>query len=139
MGLGPARCHRIRPRSLCETATPATRQTWPPDLGEAAARGVTDDGADLSLLGEPEMRFLRKALELPEVIADSVEFFEPHRIAFYALELANVFHPIFDSVRVLGVDVPPELAAARLRFFKAAQAVFRRSLRLMGMTTPDVM
>ena len=106
---------------------------------EAAARGVTDDGADLSLLGEPEMRFLRKALELPEVIADSVEFFEPHRIAFYALELANVFHPIFDSVRVLGVDVPPELAAARLRFFKAAQAVFRRSLRLMGMTTPEVM
>ncbi|MFN8378590.1 MAG: arginine--tRNA ligase [Anaerolineae bacterium] len=106
---------------------------------EAAARGVTDEGADLSLLGEPEMRFLRKALELPEVVADSVTFFEPHRIAFYALELANVFHPIFDSVRVLGVDVPPELAAARLRFFKAAQVVFRRSLRLMGMTTPEVM
>ncbi len=106
---------------------------------EAAARGVTDDGADLTLLGEPELRFLRKALELPEVIADSVAFFEPHRIAFFALELANVFHPIFDSVRVLGIDVPPELAAARLRFFKAAQVVFRRSLRLMGMTTPEVM
>lgn len=106
---------------------------------EAAARGVTDDGADLSLLGEPELRFLRKTLELPEVIADSVAYFEPHRIAFYALELANVFHPIFDSVRVLGVDVPPELAAARLRFFKAAQVAFRRTLRLMGMTTPEVM
>jgi arginyl-tRNA synthetase len=106
---------------------------------EAAARGVTDDGADLSLLGEPEMRFLRKVLELPDVIAAACEYFEPHRIAFYALELANVFHPIFDSVRVLGVDVPPELAAARLRFFKAAQVVFQRSLRLMGMTTPDVM
>lgn len=106
---------------------------------EAAARGVTDDGADLSLLGEPELRFLRKALELPDVIAASVEYFEPHRIAFYALELANVFHPIFDSVRVLGVDVPPELAAARLRFFKAAQIVFRRVLHLMGMTAPEVM
>ena len=106
---------------------------------EAAARGVTDAGADLSLLGDAELRFLRKALELPEVIADSVAFFEPHRIAFYALELANVFHPIFDTVRVLGVDVPPEVAAARLRFFKAAQVVFARALRLMGMTTPDVM
>lgn len=106
---------------------------------EAAARGVTDEGADLSLLGEPELRFLRKALELPDVIAASVEYFEPHRIAFYALELANVFHPIFDSVRVLGVDVPPELSAARLRFFRAAQVAFRRVLRLMGMTAPEVM
>ncbi len=106
---------------------------------EAAARGVTDDGADLSLLGEPELRFLRKTLELPDVIAASVDYLEPHRIAFYALELANVFHPIFDSVRVLGVDVPPELAAARLRFFKAAQVAFGRVLNLMGMTTPDVM
>ncbi|HYO88962.1 MAG TPA: arginine--tRNA ligase [Candidatus Limnocylindrales bacterium] len=106
---------------------------------EAAARAVTDDGADLSLLGEPELRFLRKTLELPEVIAASVEYFEPHRIAFYALELANVFHPVFDSVRVLGVDVPPDVAAARLRFFTAAQVAFRRVLHLMGMTTPEVM
>jgi arginyl-tRNA synthetase len=106
---------------------------------EAAARGVSDEGADLSLLGEPELRFLRKTLELPEVIAASVAYFEPHRIAFYALELANVFHPIFDSVRVLGVDVPPNVAAARLRFFRAAQVAFRRVLTLMGMTTPEVM
>jgi arginyl-tRNA synthetase len=40
---------------------------------------------------------------------------------------------------VLGVDVPPELAAARLRFFRAAQVAFHRVLTLMGMTTPDVM
>jgi arginyl-tRNA synthetase len=31
---------------------------------EAAARGVSDAGADLSLLGEAELRFLRKLLEL---------------------------------------------------------------------------
>jgi arginyl-tRNA synthetase len=106
---------------------------------EAAARGVNDDGADLSLLGQPELRFLRKIIELGEVISQSVDLYEPHRIAFYALELANAFHPIFDSVRVLSVDVPPELAKARLRFFGAAQVAFRRVLSLMGMTTPEVM
>src|SRR5690606_8203657 len=106
---------------------------------EAAARGVTDDNADLSHLGEPELRFLRKVLELGEVIELAVHHMEPHRIAFYALELANLFHPVFDNVRVLHSEVPPEVAKARLRFFRAAQVVLKRVLRLMGMTAPEVM
>jgi arginyl-tRNA synthetase len=106
---------------------------------EAAARGVTDHGADLSHLGEAELRFLRKVLELGEVIELSVHHMEPHRIAFYALELANLFHPVFDNVRVLHSEVLPEVAKARLRFFRAAQVVLRRTLRLMGMSAPEVM
>ncbi|MBI1258335.1 MAG: arginine--tRNA ligase, partial [Chloroflexi bacterium] len=62
-----------------------------------------------------------------------------HRIAFYALELANAFHPVFDNVRVLHSEVPPEVAKARLRFFRAAQMAFKRSLDLMGMSAPEVM
>ncbi len=106
---------------------------------EAAARGVSDEDADISLLGDAELAFLRKALELSEVIDTAVRNFEPHRIAFYALELANTFHPIFDNVRVLHSDVPPDVARARLRFFRAAQLTFRRVLTLMGMSAPDVM
>ncbi|MDZ4769032.1 MAG: arginine--tRNA ligase [Chloroflexota bacterium] len=106
---------------------------------EAAARGIDDSGADLSLLGEPELAFLRKVLELGEVIEASVRHHEPHRLAFYALELANVFHPVFDNVRVLHSEVPAPLAKARLRFFRAAQSAFKRVLNLMGMTAPEVM
>ncbi len=106
---------------------------------EAALRGVTDVGADLSLLGEAELRFLRRAAQLPDVIEASARQFEPHQIAFYALELANLFHPIFDTVRVLHSEVPPEVAAARLRFFRAAQTVFKRLLNMMGMTAPETM
>lgn len=106
---------------------------------EAALRGVSDDGADLSLLGEAELSFLRKALELGEVLELAATHLEPHRVAFYALELANAFHPIFDGVRVLHSEVPPEVAKARLRFYRAAQIVLKRVLRLMGMTAPDVM
>ena len=106
---------------------------------EAAARGVSDEGADLSLLGDAEIGFLRKALELGDVIETAVRTFEPHRIAFYALELANAFHPVFDNVRVLHSEVPPEVAKARLRFFRAAQVTFKRTLALMGMTAPEVM
>jgi arginyl-tRNA synthetase len=106
---------------------------------EASLRDVTDEGADVRLLGEPELKFLRKVMELGEVIAQAVELYEPHRIAFYALELANAFHPVFDQVRVLHSDVPPELAKARLRFYRAAQIALRRTLSLMGMSAPEHM
>lgn len=106
---------------------------------EAAARGLNDEDADLSLLGKAEMRFIRKALELGEVIELSATGLEPHKIAFYALELASVFHPIYDEVRALHGDVPAELATARLRFYRAAQVVFKRVLDLMGMSAPERM
>jgi arginyl-tRNA synthetase len=106
---------------------------------EAEARGIHDEGADLSLLGEDELTFIRKALELGEQIELAATNLEPHRIAFYAHELATLFHPIYDSVRALHGDVPPEVAKARLRFYRAAQVVFKRVLRLMGMTAPERM
>ncbi len=106
---------------------------------EAEERGFSDENADLSLLGEDELRFIRKALELGEVIETTVQQYEPHKIAFYAHELAAVFHPIYDRVRVLHTEVPEDVARARLRFYKAAQVVFHRVLRLMGMTAPERM
>lgn len=106
---------------------------------EAAARSVSDEGADVSHLGEAEQRFIRKALELGEVITMSAENLEPHRIAFYAHELATTFHPIYDEVRALHGEVPLEVQKARLRFYRAAQIVFKRVLTLMGMTAPERM
>lgn len=106
---------------------------------EAQERGFTDEGADVSLLGDDELRFIRKALELGEVIESAIATYEPHKIAFYAHDLAAVFHPIYDKVRVLHSEVPVDVAKARLRFYKAAQVVFHRVLRLMGMTAPERM
>lgn len=106
---------------------------------EAEERGFNDDGADLSLLGEDELKFIRKAMELGDVIELAVNTYEPHRVAFFAQELAGAFHPIYDRVRVLHTEVPEDVAKARLRFYKAAQVVFHRVLRLMGMTTPERM
>ncbi len=106
---------------------------------EAQERGFNDDGADLSLLGEDELKFIRKALELGNVIEQAVRNYEPHKIAFFAQELAAVFHPIYDKVRVLHGEVPVDVAAARLRFYRAAGVVFYRLLRLMGMSAPERM
>ncbi len=106
---------------------------------EAASRGLSDAGADISLLGDAELRFLRKALELGDVIDMAASNLEPHRIAFYAHELAGIFHPIYDEVRALHGEVAPEFQIARLRFYHAAQIIFKRVLTLMGMSAPERM
>jgi arginyl-tRNA synthetase len=108
-------------------------------IREAEARGFSDDGADLSLLGEEELKFLRKLMTLGDEIEFAATHFEPHKIAFFTLELANTFHPLYDKVRVFGEGIPEDAAKARLRFYKAALVAFRRALHLLGMTLPERM
>lgn len=99
-----------------------------------------DKDADLSLLThEKELAFLRKAIELPEVLEKIALTLEPHSITFYAYDLASLFHPTYEESRVLHPDVPEPLRLARLRFYKAAKQLFARVLDLMGMSAPEVM
>lgn len=101
--------------------------------------GLTDDGADLALLGAREMDFIRKMLEMPEIMVQTYQELAPHKIAFFALDLARAFHPMYDEVRVLHTEVPEDVARARLRLYRAAAIVFRRLLTLMGMSAPERM
>lgn len=107
---------------------------------EAGGAPDADAGADLSLLThESELAFMRKAMELPEVIEQMVLNSEPHHIAFYAYELAATFHPAYENCRVLNDDVPEPLRLARLCFYRVAKQLFAHVLNLMGMSAPEVM
>ena len=107
---------------------------------EAGHDPNADAEADVSLLThENELRFLRKSLELTEVLEKVATTYEAHHIAFYAYELAAVFHPTYETCRVIHPDVPHKLQIARLRFYRAAQTLFARVLGLMGMSAPEVM
>jgi arginyl-tRNA synthetase len=108
---------------------------------KAAEAGITDDGADLSKLGEDELLFVRKLLELSEVIDRAVVELAPQALAYYALDLAGAFHPNYDRVRVISdlEPTPADVQKARLRFYRAAKIVFARVLKLMGMSAPEYM
>ena len=107
---------------------------------EAGLPEDADKDADLSLLThERELAFLRKTLELGDVLEMIATTYEPHRLAFYAYDLAALFHPAYEECRVLHSEVPEPLRLARLRFYRAAKVVFGRVLDLMGMSAPDVM
>ncbi len=107
---------------------------------EAGLPADADEEADLRLLThENELAFLRKALELTEVLELMVKEYEPHHIAFYAYELAALFHPAYETCRVLHSEVPEPVRLARLRFYRSAKQLFARVLELMGMSAPEVM
>ncbi len=108
-------------------------------LTQAAERGATPDGADVSLLRHPaEMALLRKMLLLPELVEQIAENHEPHHLPHFALELATAFHDFYERCRVLD-DAEPALTRARLRLCAASKVALARTLDLMGMTAPERM
>ncbi|MDE2817191.1 MAG: arginine--tRNA ligase [Chloroflexota bacterium] len=108
-------------------------------LERAVREGMAPGDADLALLQHPaELTLLRLMIRLPELVEDVALQHTPHRLAFYAQELAALFHAFYRDCRV----IDPENAAlsqARLQLVQAAKLVFARCLGLMGMSAPDRM
>ncbi len=105
----------------------------------ARESGIDFRDGDVSLLTtEPELTLIRKMLLLPEVVEVVVSTLEPHHLAYYAQELATVFHGFYTQCRVVSRH-EESLSKARLKLVAAAQLVLARALHLMGMTAPETM
>jgi len=109
-------------------------------LRYAAEQGWEDEGGgDVSLLThESEQALIRKMLELPEIVAHAAEQRAPHRLTFYAQELASTFHAFYRDCRVVAEEAP-ERTKARLTLVRAAQLTLAQSLGLLGVTAPERM
>jgi arginyl-tRNA synthetase len=104
----------------------------------AQERKISCADGDASLLTtEPELTLIRKMLLLPEMVEVVAHTLEPHHLAYYAQDLATVFHSFYMQCRVVSDD--EALTKARLKLVEAAKIVLARTLHLMGMTAPDKM
>ena len=104
----------------------------------AEEKGIDCSGGDVSrLTTEPELTLIRKMLLLPEMLEVVALTLEPHHLAYYAQDLATVFHSFYMQCRVVTDD--EEMTKARLKLVEAAQTVLARILNLMGMNAPDRM
>ena len=104
----------------------------------AQERGIDfGDGDVLLLTSEPELTLIRQMLLLPEVVEVVAQTLEPHHLAFYAQELATVFHSFYKQCRVVSQD--KLVTKARLKLVAAAKLVLAKTLHLMGMTAPETM
>jgi len=92
----------------------------------------------LALIRAPEeIRLIKAMARYPETVAFSAKLMEPHRITYYLMNLASVFHAYYNKHRVLADD--PDLAMGRLYLVGAVQKVIRNGLGLLGVSAPDKM
>ncbi len=99
---------------------------------------VMPDKVPLERLSEPEeYRLLKTLADYPALVAGAAEDLAPHRLIFYLLELAGLFHSYYNKHKVITDD--PGLTAARLRLCRAMKIVFRNGLHLVGLNAPEKM
>ncbi|TCD53810.1 arginine--tRNA ligase [Alloscardovia theropitheci] len=125
----------------------------------AAAAGISYEGADLSLLDTPADSELLAQLALyPAVVMTAGDLREPHRLAHYAEELAGKYHKWYAAERVVPMALTdaeasrddagaieiaknpqPARAAARLKLNDAAGQILKNALGLLGVGAPEKM
>ena len=88
-------------------------------------------------LGSFERAVVMKLLAFPEVVAEATERRAPHRVAAYALELAQVYTRFYDECPVLKAE--DHERPFRLALSMAAQRTIARALDLLGVSAPEKM
>jgi arginyl-tRNA synthetase len=108
---------------------------------EKAALKLPEDlpRINLKLLSAEELDLAKKLVRLPEVVTDSLETLEPHRIPFYLLELAGDFHRYYNKPvnRIVGPD--RELSTVRLFLADLLKEAIANGLKLLGVSAPERM
>ncbi len=99
-------------------------------LGEVAAGSEGEHGLDPS-----ERALIKKLLAFPGEVDEAAARRAPHRIAAYALELAQQFTAFYRDCRVLGAE-SDALEAQRLALCVASRQTIARSLDLLGVGAP---
>jgi arginyl-tRNA synthetase len=102
-------------------------------LRDAAGRPRSTEAAHA--LHPSERELIKKLLTFPAEVAEAADRRAPHRVATYALALAQDFTAFYRDCRVLGVPEEP----FRLALSAAAGQVISRSLDLLGIAAPETM
>jgi arginyl-tRNA synthetase len=110
--------------------------------GEArveAALGAVAGGSGPDAALEPaERALIKKLLAFPGEVEEAAVRRAPHRLAAYALELAQEFTAFYRDCRVIGAE-PEAVESFRLALSVAAQRTIARALDLLGVTAPEEM
>ena len=85
-----------------------------------------------------ERALIKKLLAFPDEVAEAADRRAPHRVAAYALELAQDFTAFYRDCHVVGAE-PAEVEAFRIALSVAAQRTIARALGLLGVSAPDSM
>ena len=138
---GHARCCAILRRAFQLEPSLEGRMAGPADLGKLAL----DD----------ELAIVRRMADFPEDVADAARALEPHRMVFFAYELAQSFQSYFTRLqKVHGDTILPQerqrtgdwratwdwdKTLARLQWVDAIRTTLANALAIVGISAPDRM
>ena len=107
-------------------------------VGGIDPASLSVSNVDFDALVEPEERELIKALlDFPAVLAGAAEALEPHRIASYLHDTAQLVHTWYHKHHVL--DQPAAIMSSRLFLAHASRIVLRNGLAVLGIAAPERM
>ena len=115
-------------------------------LRQEDIRGLTKQGQpDLALLSDMhEVRLIKQLASWPSVVRAAALTHEPHRVAFYLIDLAALFHGLWNAGRdnpalrfILESDAA--LTRARLNLVAATAQVIKTGLHLLSVRSPEEM
>jgi arginyl-tRNA synthetase len=103
---------------------------------ERVSAALVEASADDEAMHASERALLRRLLAFPGEVSEAAARRAPHRIAAYALELAQDFTAFYRDCRVLGAE-PRTLESQRIALCVAAQRTIARCLvDLLGVEAP---
>ena len=109
------------------------------------AKASDEVEAALDQLTHPaEMAVIRQIASWPKLVVSAANAHEPHRIAFYLMDLAAAFHSLWTAGREMPElrfirEEEPKLTAARLRLVKATALVIRSGLGVLAIDAREEM
>lgn len=121
--------------SMLEKAGPTRVERALAEIG-VDRRGASEERAPA--LDGAERALVKKLVAFPGEVREAASRRAPHRIAAYALELAQDFTAFYRDCRVIGVE-PDILQSRRIALCVAAQRTIARSLDLLGVSAPSQM
>jgi arginyl-tRNA synthetase len=108
--------------------------------GEERVRAALEEttGAMQAPLHAAERALVKQLLAFPEEIEEAAERRAPHRIAAYALELAQSFTAFYRDCHVVGAE-PEAVESLRIALCVASRRTIARCLDLLGVSAPQEM
>lgn len=100
--------------------------------------GQLDFEKIMSLVQDPEVMVLRKIVSLADILISVAKSYQTHVVAYYAWELANMFHNYYANNRIID-PAHQELSAARVCLVKLVRQTLGTVLDLLGVSKPEKM
>ena len=106
--------------------------------GEERVGAALQASADGIELHPAERELVKKLLAFPAEVAEAAERRAPHRIAAYALDLAQTFTAFYRDCRVVGAE-PEAVESFRIGLSVATKRTIARALGVLGVSAPETM